>query len=315
MADDKNNVDILLATYNGARFVEQQIHSVLRQTHPGVRLLVRDDGSRDATAEIVQRFAARRPGQVSLVDGGGQKLGPSASFSLLLRHASAGYVMFCDQDDVWRPTKVETTLLRMRELERVHGTDCPILVHTDMTVVDEGLRTLNRSFWAYQHLDPLQGASLKRLLVQNVVTGCASMINRALLQKAVPIPPGALMHDWWLALAAAAFGRVQCLRQSTMLYRQHGDNQIGAKPWCTARIIRQALAVFDGIPQGLHGTQRQAREFLRRFGRELEPRQRQVVRTYAYIARRGFLTRRLLLFRHGLLKNGWIRNLGLLAAI
>ncbi|OHB69183.1 MAG: hypothetical protein A2V70_02080, partial [Planctomycetes bacterium RBG_13_63_9] len=219
-----SSVDILLATYNGARFVEAQIESLLQQTYPGIRLLVHDDGSSDATLAILRRFAAQSPGKVLLVDGGRTNLGTSGSFSFLLEHASADYVMFSDQDDVWQRSKVEATLRRMRQIECAGGADCPILVHTDMAVVDEHLRMLSPSFWAYQRLDPQRGASLKRLLVQNVVTGCASMINRALLRKAMPIPPG-VMHDGWLALVAAVFGRLECLRRSTMLYRQHSGNQ------------------------------------------------------------------------------------------
>ena len=158
---------------------------------------------------------------------------------------------------------------------------------------------------------------MNRLLVQNVVTGCACMINRALAEKAAPIPPEAVMHDWWVALVAAAFGRVECLDEPTIIYRQHGSNTLGAKRWGPTYIARRTMDCLTGdkLANSLGKTQRQAKAFLDRFGGQLLPAQREVVSAYAEIGRRGMLQRRLLLLRHGIRTMGWIRNLGLLARI
>ena len=133
-------VDILLATYNGARFVERQIESVLEHVQPGWRILVRDDGSADGTVAVVQRIAACRPDCITLIADGGQRLGAGGNFARLLKYADADYVMFCDQDDVWLPSRIQKPLARMKTLEDGLGPDTPILVHTDLAVVDEDLR-------------------------------------------------------------------------------------------------------------------------------------------------------------------------------
>lgn len=317
MTGGENSVDVLMATYNGARFLDQQIRSIVGQGHRNFRLLVRDDGSSDSTPSLLAGYRRRRPEQIVLVEHPRERLGPAGSFSALLERSEADYVMFCDQDDVWLPERMEKTLRRMKQIERRDGPRQPVLVHTDLVVADESLRTLSDSFWKYQRLDPLGGGTLNRLLVQNVVTGCACMLNRALVRKAVPIPPAARMHDWWVALVAAALGRVEPLREPTVIYRQHASNTLGAKRWGAGHVIRRALDFFaaDGLARSLRSTQRQAEAFLDRFGPELPPRQREAVRAYARIDQSGALRRRLVLLRHGIHKSGWLRDLGLFARI
>ncbi len=157
-------IDVLLATYNGARFVAEQIDSILAQRHPHLRLLIRDDGSTDQTPAILAQYAAERPETITIVDGSGN-LGPSGNFSALLQQATAPYVMLSDQDNVWLPGRINGLLTRMQRLEAELGPERPILVHSDLIVTDETLRPLCPSFWTYQHLDPWRGSTLNRLFV------------------------------------------------------------------------------------------------------------------------------------------------------
>lgn len=316
MTTGDDRIDVLLATYQGARFVEAQIDSVLAQEHPHLRLLIRDDGSTDGTLAIVERYAARWPETITLIEGTGN-LGSCGNFSALLQRVEAPYVMFCDQDNLWLPGRIDGLLRHMRRLEAELGPDRPILVHTDLTVVDEALHVLCPSFWTYQHLDPRRGSTLNRLLIQNVVTGCAAMLNRALVQKAGPIPPQAMMHDWWLALVAAAFGRLECLPDASILFRQHGTNQIGAVRWNVAHVVRKAATFWDRrlVVQGMQQTQRQARALWERFGPELTPTQREAVEAYIALGQESFLRRRWLVLHHGFYRTGWLRNLSLLARV
>src|SRR5699024_4749681 len=126
------------------------------------------------------------------------------------------YLMFADADDFWLPDKVEKTFAKMREMEREAGTGCPILVHTDLAVADGSLRVIAPSLFRYEKLSP-QRNSLRELLAQNNVTGCTVMINRALRKLIRQAPADAVMHDWWAALAAAAFGRIGVLDEPTIL--------------------------------------------------------------------------------------------------
>lgn len=234
------NLVVVLSSYNGARFIAEQIESLRHQTRRSWVLLVRDDGSSDDTVRIVETHSAVDPRIVLLQDGRGH-LGPAASFSALLEHAAgagAEYVALSDQDDVWRPDKLERELQLMEEHERRIGRDVPLLVHSDLTVVDQQLRIVHRSFASYQSLGREPVRPLRRLLVQNFVTGCTTVINRALLRAAVPLPP-VVMHDWWLALCAGALGQLLYLAEPTVLYRQHAGNTLGGPGW--RRLITQSL--------------------------------------------------------------------------
>ncbi len=142
-----DQIDILLATYNGAAFLNQQLGSVENQTHRNWRLIVRDDGSTDKTPGIIEAFRARHPDKVVVLRDDDGNLGLVRNFSRLMEHAGAGYVAFCDQDDVWKPEKLELSLQKMRSLETEHGPERPLLVVTDLSVVDEDLQVVHLSFW------------------------------------------------------------------------------------------------------------------------------------------------------------------------
>lgn len=305
----KPAVDILLATYNGAQYLAPQLDSILAQTFTGWRLLVRDDGSTDATPAILASYQAKFPNSITILPNEGQTLGASGNFAQLMRLADADYLMFCDQDDVWRPDKTELTLAAMRELEARHGTDTPLLIHTDLSVVGEDLSPVADSLWRFQHSDPVGGTALNRLLVQNAVTGCTVMINRALSDLALPIPAEAVMHDWWLALTASAFGQIGHLPASTVLYRQHGANDVGARPFNLRDIVGQ----FHCRPETratIARIQRQGAAFLDRYRDRLTPAQREMLEVYARLdSFNGFL-RRWYLLKHQFFYTGFIRNVG-----
>jgi rhamnosyltransferase len=224
------NVLIVLSSYNGASHIGDQIESIRRQSFREWSLLVRDDGSSDATLEIVHRFA-QADGRISLLSDGRGNLGAVASFGALLEHAlsrQAAYVVLSDQDDVWRPEKLERQLELLRAHEASRGAGHPTLVHSDLAVVDRDLRPIHPSFLRHQRLEHVANDPLRRLLLQNFVTGCTVMLNRALLELAVPVPP-VVMHDWWLAQCAAALGSLLFLPEATVLYRQHGANLLGSR--------------------------------------------------------------------------------------
>jgi glycosyltransferase involved in cell wall biosynthesis len=312
-----SRVDILLATYNGARFLDRQIESILDHLQPGRRLLVRDDGSSDGTMSILQRFSERHPEYITLLADGGERLGPSKNFGRLLERADADYIMFCDQDDVWLPSRISKPLERMQVVEEKYGRDTPLLVHTDLAVVDENLQPLASSFWKYSRIDPRTGDRLSRLLVRNVVTGCATTINRALARRAYPIPTGAVMHDWWLALVAAGCGRVEYLPEATVLYRQHSNNAIGARRWRwtdAPKLVLQRLKTPGAVGElGLLSVQ--ARALLVNMKPHFPRRNLVPLEVLANLDQRGFFERRIKAVRHGLVKYDWAANLAWLALL
>lgn len=319
MTGGKPKIDILLATYNGARFLPAQIDSILGQTCEEWRLLIRDDGSTDATTEIIDRYAGQHPGRIEVIRDGRANLGVVGNFSTLMERSDADYIMFCDQDDVWLPEKITESYQAMRALERRHGSDAPLLVHTDLSVVDQDLKPIHRSFWRYQRLDPERGRSLALMLIQNVVVGCAAMANRRLKEMALPLPRDARMHDWWLALVAAAFGRYDYVSRPLVLYRQHGGNTLGAKGWDLRRVVRLALTApfetFRAKRKILRISQQQARSFLMSYGTTLSELNGRIVKNYAEIGEKGFIGRRLTIIRGGFWLTGTLQNLALLVCL
>lgn len=220
-------VTVLLAVFSGEKYLREQIESILNQTVNDIKIVIRDDGSTDSSPEIIGEYAQKYPEKI-FVFSGAPTGGAAANFGEMLKAVDDDYIMFSDQDDVWFPDKVRKTLDLMLKTENGDN-DIPVLVHTDLVVTDSRLKVISDSFFDYQRIFP-EGLSLNRLLVQNYVTGCTVMINRALKNRALPIPKGAAMHDWWLALSAAAFGRIATVKEQTIYYRQHGSNQVGAKP-------------------------------------------------------------------------------------
>jgi len=303
-------IDILLATYNGEAFLKKQIDSLLAQEFEDWRLLVRDDGSSDRTAVILQTYQKSMGERLTILPACRVNLGPRDSFSSLLQHADADYIMLCDQDDVWLPGKIEATLEKMHALEAQYGKDRPLLVHSDFKVVDENLHLLADSGWRYQKTDPRHGAFLNRLLVQNVATGCTVMLNRPLRDLALPVPPGVIMHDWWLALVAGAFGKTGFVAEPLLLYRQHRLNAVGAKSWEMGRFLKQ-LCSPEEFRHAFLRTQQQAGAFLDRYHDRLSPEDRQMVRAFSQLDSLSFFAKRFSLLRYGFFHPGLARKVGM----
>lgn len=294
-----------MAAYNGAAYIDEQIDSILAQEYPSFRLIISDDGSSDATRDILEAYARKHPSVIRLLPYG-KNLGVRCNFSRLLENATADYVFLSDQDDVWDRDKVAKSLKKLKELEAVHGKETPLLVHTDLRVVDKDLSLLSPSFWKFCGLDPFRGNTLNRLLMQNVVTGCTTVINRPLLNLALPIPGYCDMHDWWLSLVGAAFGRVEPVPSATISYRQHGRNTVGAKEYMTLRYF------IDGINR--LGTQSagkrvQAKELLRRFDHQLTENQKEAIHTFVNLPQCSMVKKGYLIIKHGFFRSGLMRNL------
>lgn len=222
-------IDILLATYNSEKYLENQIDSLLNQSYPYFMLLLRDDGSTDKTNEIIKNYKIIYKEKIQLIRDDLGNIGSSRSFMELLKYSNADYIMFCDHDDIWLPNKIEITLSKMLECENAIQKEVPILIFTDLMVVDEDLNIISESFWKYQKLNPDISKNWKMLLASNVVTGCTIMINRKAKDAVLPFElPGEMIHDHWLAVNISKYGIIDYINTQTILYRQHKKNAIGA---------------------------------------------------------------------------------------
>jgi len=303
---------VLLSTFNGESFLLDQIDSIAKQSFHDWKILLRDDGSSDLTKQILKKTSNEYPAKIEISEDSLGNIGPLSSFSTLAKNSDTDYLLFCDQDDVWFPDKIEKTLETMRAAECRFGADTPLLVHSDLSVVDSSLQPLSPSFWKYQHINPELGMSLNRVMPQNVVTGCTVMINRALAKFAMPIPEEAIMHDWWLALVAALFGHIIYLDEPTVLYRQHGGNSLGAKRWGVRRIFKQAQSPQE-VRASMLRTMRQAQALLSRYRDRMSPGQLAMVEAYATLPAKTKAARIKAMLKYRFFKHGIIRNIGFMA--
>lgn len=302
-------VCILLAAYNGAAYIRQQIDSILQQDYPNIQLVLSDDGSKDGTQEILAEYEAKYPDRV-IWHQSGKRFGKAQThFMHLLRtFHDADYIMFSDQDDVWHPDKVRKTLQKMREIEK--DTSVPALVHTDLRVVDRELNVIAPSFCKYSNINGNR-LKLNQLLVQNVVTGCTVMINQKLaeLSCAELTEDAIIMHDWWIALLAAACGAIGFLNEATIDYRQHGNNSVGAK---NVRSLRYLWSKFkdNSILASMQMTFRQARSFEECYSAVLTDEIRKIILAYAELERKNAVVRKWIYLKYGFWKFGTLRKLG-----
>lgn len=304
-----SEVVILLATHNGEEYIQEMIESILSQDFQRWRLILSDDGSGDNTMEILKSYEAKYPEKIMVYRSGQQFGSAKLHFMHLLRQfQEAKYLMFADQDDRWHTDKISLTLQRMKQLEQ--DGHIPVMVHTDLCVVDENLQCLNPSFMKYSNLDGSR-LDLRTLLIQNVVTGCTMMINRALAQKVVgaEVKGAILMHDWWIALVASVCGVSDFLNEATVDYRQHGDNSVGAKDSHSPRyILKRSVSGQNYI--AIHNTFLQAGVLLEAFGKGMRPEDAALVAVYAEAAHVGFLKRRWMYIKYGIFKKGISRKIG-----
>jgi glycosyltransferase involved in cell wall biosynthesis len=221
------SVEVLLATYNGSRYIREQIDSILGQDFPNLTILARDDGSTDGTRDLLFHYAEHLPGRFKMLPASTTNGGILGNFLALMKASTADYICFADQDDVWLPDKVRKTKETMDRLESTAGSSTPLLVFSDLRVVDENLAVLYPSFWAHMGIDPERVHHFNKLVVRGVVTGCTMMVNRALLKLSLRIPSDSRLHDRWIALLASTMGSAAVLRDQTILYRQHDRNAVG----------------------------------------------------------------------------------------
>tara|TARA_S200000501_G_scaffold305240_1_gene293554 strand:- start:4685 stop:5617 length:933 start_codon:yes stop_codon:yes gene_type:complete len=274
---------ILLSTYNGANYLEEQLDSLLRQTYDDFIVVVRDDGSTDSTQQIINRYMHKNQNKIYKLPGQQVNIGPSASFSNLIQYimnekGTFGldrlYIMLCDQDDIWLKNKLEVQISKMLYAEQ-KSIGRPILIHSDLNVVDERKKLIAKSFIKYQGLE-IRRNQFTNLVLSNLVTGCTILFNEELAYEALPIPDKAIMHDWWLALTASAFGEIIFIDMPLVKYRQHANNTIGAQEFARTKLSKEAirLCLFTSKRNShLVDVAEQAIEFQKRFGKSLDLKQ------------------------------------------
>lgn len=219
-----SHVDVAMATYNGAVYIVEQIESIEQQSFKDISVNISDDRSSDGTVTIISERDI-----VSNINVNEVNLGPAQNFWKALSISKSDYVAFCDQDDTWRSDKIELLMKRLLLIEQEKGKLHPILVYSDLTLVDRDHNLISDSFFKTTGKtagcsDPLD------FIVSNHIPGCTMLMNRALIDRAGTLPLDVRMHDWWIAMIASLTGVMSYVDAALINYRQHDNNAVGAPP-------------------------------------------------------------------------------------
>ncbi|AKI57817.1 glycosyltransferase family 2 protein [Streptococcus agalactiae] len=291
-------VNILMATYNGEKFLAQQIESIQKQTFKEWNLLIRDDGSSDKTCDIIRNFTAKDSRIRFINENEHHNLGVIKSFFTLVNYEVADFYFFSDQDDVWLPEKLSVSL----EAAQHKASDVPLLVYTDLKVVNQELNILQDSMIRAQSHHA--NTTLLPELTENTVTGGTMMINHALAEKWFT-PNDILMHDWFLALLAASLGEIIYLDLPTQLYRQHDNNVLGARTMDKRfKILREGpKSIFTRYWKLIHDSQKQASLIVDKYGDIMTANDLELIKCFIKIDKQPFMTRLRWLWKYGYSKN------------
>ena len=303
-------IDILLATYNGEKYIRQQLDSILTQSCSDFKLFICDDASDDTTYEILKEYSQRHPDTID-ISRNEYSLGARQNFFNLLKNSTAEYVMFADQDDVWLYRKIEYSLKAIKSMEAVYGEDLPLLIHSDLKVVDDSLKIISESMSDFLKQDSHR-KNLGFLLVENVVTGNTIILNQALRREFIGSDK-AYMHDWWLALIACIRGRIAYIDKPLCLYRQHSGNILGAKPshGLRAMIIERYKNRLK-VKENYRKMYEQAEALLELYEARLSPGQEELLRNFVAMRRLGRLKKIVTILKYKFLKSSPLMSFGML---
>lgn len=278
-------VQILLSTYNGAEYIDEQIESILSQEVVDFQLLIRDDGSSDQTISKLRQYVTEYPGQVNLSEG--VNLGAKDSYFELIQMCSVDFdfYAFCDQDDVWNGKKLMHAITVLKDRPQ----DIPVMYCSSTAMVDSDLKFIQN--WPETPRRPL---SLYNALVENIAVGCTIVMNRKAMdfvKASLPInKANVIMHDWWLYLCISAFGEVIFDSDTFILYRQHNNNVIGGP---SSNYINKWTRRLKRFIRGKNSfiLSKQAAEFLSVFHNKLDIVRRKHIKEFLVSKRKSLIKR------------------------
>ena len=225
----EKKIAILMAIYNGEKYIKEQIDSLVSQSYDEWELFIRDDGSKDQTLEIIKDYIQTHQ-NIHLLEDELGSLGTRDQFLHMMDVIDAEYYMYCDQDDVWIPSKIERSYARMRFLESKYP-DKAILVGSDCYMCDEDLNVVNNSCWDHLRIDPDKFLTYQGICVYPFVTGASMILNKKVKEflPSLPanLPKNRPMYDWWVLINTYKYGIVDLIKEPTRYYRQHTHNVSG----------------------------------------------------------------------------------------
>jgi Glycosyl transferase family 2 len=304
-------IEIVVPAYNCAAWLDTFFQSIVTQDHTDWRIIARDDASRDDTYALLSEWKERLGERLLVLDNSGDtNLGMIGNYDAVLTQTTARWVMLADPDDVWLPHKITMSCELMHVAERSAPDGTPVLMCSDASVVDEHLRMIAPSYWQWSGQDPGLCGVFHRMIVEGVALTSTIMVNRALLNVALPLT-GASCPDWWLSLSACAFGKIVSTPQSTVLYRRHSANDSLA-PLTVSAALRNIGQVRGRVNHLIGQYGPQAGAFLNRFGDGIKPEDAAALRAAHMLPTFGPWTRRKAVIRHKLWFASTLKNASLM---
>lgn len=272
----QEKVDVLMATYNGEKYIKEQIDSILNQTYKNIQLIISDDCSTDKTREILKQYEQNDNVKIFYQE---KNLGYIKNFEFLLKNVESDLYMLSDQDDVWKKEKIEKSVekLKKENLDFVFG---------DLEVVDQNLNTIYESFDEYMKIDRKINkciGSYKMQYLYNCVTGCTILSKKEHLNKVLPLPATSkyMVHDYWIGLIVSLNGKIGYIKEKYIKYRQHGNNQVGTgKETYKFKKLEQVRNLFIDVKLGIFTTYVENEE---RFPENLKKQNKQALEYYKMI--------------------------------
>lgn len=302
-------VHIVLATYNGEKFLRQQLDSIVAQDYENWQVEICDDGSTDSTKNIVKEYV-EKDSRFSLHENE-HNLGYVMNFLEGIRRSHGDYIMLCDQDDIWYPNKISLTLNRAIEAESLLSSPekQPVLVFGDaMNFESDSGKDMGR-FHEMSHFDTKK-VDTAHLFMENKCIGCTILVNKAVRSYLEEMPEEIRVHDWWLALICSHFGKICYVDEPLLRYRQHGGNMIGGNSYSS--YVKKRISQLKQQRQTLRDTVAQGKRFFELFQEKMTKEQKEVAEHFALLYNRNWFMRKIDLIRYGFWKSGFTRNVGLL---
>lgn len=228
--NDVSTVSVLLASYNGEKYIAQQLESILCQLGSEDEVIISDDGSTDGTLKIIEGFAAK-DNRIRVVNG--PRCGVVANFDHLLSLATGEVIFLSDQDDVWLDCKVE------RVLKEFENQEVTLVLH-DVEIVDRDLSPISSSFFEFRG----SGAGFIRNLIKNSFMGSAMAFRKGIVSQVCPIPASVPMHDQWIGLICSLTGETKLISEPLGLYRRHGGNASSFEHGSIPKMINNRLSLL-----------------------------------------------------------------------
>jgi glycosyltransferase involved in cell wall biosynthesis len=296
---------ILMATYNGAEYLERQLESILNQSYPSWELIIRDDQSGDDTLQIINSYLEKDP-RIKLIEYGSAHGSACRNFSALFDWAYANdksYLLFADQDDIWLPHKLERSLAAMIKHENAYPAGFPLLCYSNLSFIDAQDQQIDTRLPLPKEL------KLEVLINENYAWGCTLILNRAAVQKIKHIPADSVNHDYYVALVVSAFGKNLLIDEDLILYRQHQKNVSGNvdKMSFMSRFNRY-FRDTEYMLKPLIDNYRLVQTFFNRYHTKINDQQRVMISDFLDKYQRSFPALFMAMWKHQIFKIGLGKN-------